>query len=41
MVKDFAADTDLDKTEELFHSNIIQMIALSKFAVPHLNKGDS
>lgn len=40
MVKDFA-DTDLDKTEDIFRSNIIQMMAITKFALPHLNRGDS
>lgn len=39
MVKDFV-DTDLDKTEDIFKSNIIQMIAMTKFALPHMKKGD-
>ena len=41
MVKDFVKDTDLDMTEDLFQCNVIQMIALSKFALPHMKKGDS
>ncbi|RJE19288.1 KR domain protein [Aspergillus sclerotialis] len=41
MVKDFVKDTDLDMTEDLFNCNVIQMIALSKFALPHMKKGDS
>ncbi|KAF7588906.1 hypothetical protein BBP40_005021 [Aspergillus hancockii] len=35
------ADIDLDKVEESFQTNIIQMFALSKFALPHLSQGDS
>ncbi|KOS39135.1 hypothetical protein ACN38_g10024 [Penicillium nordicum] len=33
--------TDLDKTEDIFKSNIIQMIAMAKFALPHMARGDS
>ncbi|KAJ5129922.1 uncharacterized protein N7515_005961 [Penicillium bovifimosum] len=38
--KDFV-DIDLDKVEETFHSNILQMFAITKFALPHMSKGDS
>lgn len=38
--KDFA-DTDLDKVENLFHTNIIQMFAVTKYALPHMTRGDS
>lgn len=34
-------DIDLDKVESTFQSNILQMIAITKFAIPHLSKGDS
>lgn len=34
------ADLDLDKVESTFQSNILQMIALTKFAVPHMKRGD-
>jgi short-subunit dehydrogenase len=27
--------------ENTFQTNIIQMIAITKFALPHMNKGDS
>ncbi|KAJ5174857.1 Short-chain dehydrogenase/reductase SDR [Penicillium canariense] len=40
MCKDFV-DIDLRKTEDIFNSNIIQMIAMAKFALPHMHKGDS
>ena len=40
MYQDFQ-DTDLDKTEDIFKSNIIQMIAMAKFALPHMTQGDS
>lgn len=40
MCKDFA-QIDLDKVEDVFKTNIIQMIALTKFALPHMDKGDS
>ncbi|ODQ54939.1 general stress protein 39 [Saitoella complicata NRRL Y-17804] len=40
MVEDLA-DIDLDVVEGTFKTNIIQMIALAKFALPHLSKGDS
>lgn len=34
-------DTDLDKTEDIFRTNVLQMIALTKFALPHMGRGDS
>ncbi|OQE28850.1 hypothetical protein PENSTE_c003G05614 [Penicillium steckii] len=34
-------NVDLDKTEDIFKCNIIQMIAMAKFALPHLSRGDS
>ncbi|ORY73389.1 oxidoreductase-like protein [Protomyces lactucae-debilis] len=34
------ADLDLDMVESTFASNILQMIALTKFAVPHMKRGD-
>ncbi|KAF7114210.1 hypothetical protein CNMCM5793_007788 [Aspergillus hiratsukae] len=40
MCKDFA-QIDLDKVEDVFRTNIIQMIAVTKFALPHMDKGDS
>ncbi|KAB8235056.1 oxidoreductase, short-chain dehydrogenase/reductase family [Aspergillus alliaceus] len=35
------AQIDLDHVEEIFQTNVIQMIALSKFALPHMTRGDS
>ncbi|KGO41229.1 Short-chain dehydrogenase/reductase SDR [Penicillium expansum] len=32
---------DLDKSEDIFRTNIIQMIAMAKFSVPHMTRGDS
>ncbi|KAK9851762.1 uncharacterized protein MYU51_009251 [Penicillium brevicompactum] len=32
---------DLDKTEDIFRTNIVQMIAMAKFALPHMNRGGS
>ncbi|BAE62831.1 unnamed protein product [Aspergillus oryzae RIB40] len=40
MCKDLA-QIDLDQVEHVFQTNIIQMFALSKFALPHLSRGDS
>ncbi|XRM38042.1 hypothetical protein ABZX51_001481 [Aspergillus tubingensis] len=40
MCKDFA-QIDLDNVTSTFESNIIQMFAITKFALPHLSKGDS
>ena len=34
-------NVDLGKTEDIFKCNIIQMIAMAKFALPHLSRGDS
>ena len=39
MCKNFA-DIDLDKVEDIFHTNILQMFAMTKYAVPHMTKGD-
>lgn len=39
MCKNFV-DIDLDKVEDLFHTNIFQMFALTKYALPHMNRGD-
>lgn len=35
------AEIDLDSVEDTFHSNIIQMIAITKYALPHMSKGDA
>ncbi|KAB8072581.1 hypothetical protein BDV29DRAFT_202253 [Aspergillus leporis] len=35
------AEIDLDQVEHVFQTNIIQMFALSKFALPHMSQGDS
>lgn len=32
---------DLEKVEDVFQSNILQMIAITKYALPHLSKGDA
>ncbi|CAI7606606.1 unnamed protein product [Penicillium pancosmium] len=32
---------DLEKVEDTFQSNIMQMIAITKYALPHMSKGDS
>ncbi|KAI9371090.1 hypothetical protein BJX61DRAFT_512766 [Aspergillus egyptiacus] len=40
MCKDLA-QIDLDQVEDVFQTNIIQMFAMTKFALPHLSKGDS
>ncbi|BCR94405.1 oxidoreductase, short-chain dehydrogenase/reductase family [Aspergillus luchuensis] len=40
MCKDFA-QIDLDNVTSTFESNIIQMFAITKFALPHLSRGDS
>ncbi|KAJ5748466.1 uncharacterized protein N7511_010162 [Penicillium nucicola] len=34
-------DIDLDNVEDLFRTNIVQMIAMTKFALPHMSRGDS
>lgn len=38
---EFFEDIDLDKTEDIFRTNIVQMIAMAKFALPHMSRGDS
>ncbi|KAL1845147.1 hypothetical protein VTK73DRAFT_1033 [Phialemonium thermophilum] len=38
---DDIAKIDLDKVESTFRSNILQMIAMTKYAVPHMEKGGS
>lgn len=40
MCKDIA-DIDLDDVESTFRSNILQMFALTKYALPHMEKGGS
>ncbi|KAJ5865411.1 uncharacterized protein N7529_007327 [Penicillium soppii] len=35
------AEIDLAKVEDTFQSNILQMIAITKYALPHMSKGDS
>jgi NAD(P)-dependent dehydrogenase (short-subunit alcohol dehydrogenase family) len=40
MCKDFA-EIDLDMVESTFRSNILQMFALTKYALPHMGKGSS
>lgn len=40
MCDDFA-DIDLDTVESTFRSNIIQMFAVTKYALPHIPKGGS
>ncbi|KAJ5808173.1 oxidoreductase [Penicillium riverlandense] len=40
MCKNFV-DIDLDEVEDIFRSNIIQMMALTKYALPHMFRGDS
>ncbi|KAL1953683.1 hypothetical protein VTO42DRAFT_2356 [Malbranchea cinnamomea] len=40
MCKDFA-EINLDNVESTFQSNIIQMFAMTKFALPHMSKGSS
>ncbi|RLL97347.1 hypothetical protein CFD26_107063 [Aspergillus turcosus] len=37
----YFAQIDLDKVEDVFRTNIIQMIAVTKFALPYMDKGDS
>ncbi|KAJ5989246.1 hypothetical protein N7481_004456 [Penicillium waksmanii] len=34
-------DIDLDRTEDMFKCNIIQMIAMANFALVHMSRGDS
>ncbi|KAL2001752.1 hypothetical protein VTN02DRAFT_1306 [Thermoascus thermophilus] len=40
MCKDFS-QIDLDVVESVFRSNILQMFAITKYALPHMKKGDS
>ncbi|KAL2216580.1 oxidoreductase [Thermoascus aurantiacus ATCC 26904] len=40
MCKDFT-QIDLDVVESVFRSNILQMFAITKYALPHMKKGDS
>jgi NAD(P)-dependent dehydrogenase (short-subunit alcohol dehydrogenase family) len=40
MAKDFE-DIDLKNVESTFRSNILQMFAVTKFTLPHLNRGSS
>ena len=40
MCEDFA-DIDLGNVESTFRSNILQMFAVTKFALPHMKKGGS
>jgi NADP-dependent 3-hydroxy acid dehydrogenase YdfG len=40
MCEDFA-EINLDNVESTFRSNILQMFAMTKFALPHMNKGGS
>ncbi|OAA37491.1 NAD(P)-binding domain protein [Cordyceps fumosorosea ARSEF 2679] len=40
MCTDFA-EIDLDNVESTFRSNILQMFAMTKFALPHMRKGGS
>ncbi|QVM07395.1 hypothetical protein D8B26_002095 [Coccidioides posadasii str. Silveira] len=40
MCKDFA-QIDLDNVASTFQSNILQMFAITKFAIPHMKKGSS
>lgn len=40
MCKNFE-DIDLDDVESTFKSNIIQAFAITKYAIPHMQRGDS
>ncbi|KAL4802457.1 hypothetical protein BDV18DRAFT_166844 [Aspergillus unguis] len=35
------AEINLDQVQDCFQTNIVQMFAMTKFALPHLGKGDS
>lgn len=35
------AEIDLDTVESTFRSNILQMFAITKYAVPHMKKGST
>lgn len=41
MMCDDFAEIDLDNVESTFRSNILQMFALTKYALPHMEKGAS
>ncbi|KAJ9144200.1 NAD(P)-binding domain protein [Pleurostoma richardsiae] len=41
MMCDDFADIDLGQVESVFRSNIIQMFAMTKYALPHMKKGGS
>lgn len=34
-------DIDLEMTESIFRSNVLQMFAITKYALPHMKKGGS
>lgn len=40
MCKDFT-QIDLGQVEDLFRTNILQMFAITKYALPYMSKGDS
>ncbi|TBU60801.1 hypothetical protein BD310DRAFT_922092 [Dichomitus squalens] len=40
LTEDFA-EIDLDSVEQVFKTNVLQMFALTKFALPHMPKGSS
>jgi short-subunit dehydrogenase len=40
MCKEFT-DVDLSVVENVFRCNILQMFAVTKYALPHMTKGDS
>lgn len=40
MCTDFA-EIDLDNVESTFRSNILQMFAVTKYALPHMKKGSA
>lgn len=40
MCKDFA-DINLEDVESTFRSNILQMFAVTKYALPHMKKGSA
>jgi len=41
MQEDNFENIDLDKVESTFQSNILQMFAMTKYALPHMHKGSS
>lgn len=41
MMCDDISKIDLDDVESTFRSNILQMFAVTKYAVPHMEKGGS